>query len=141
MLFGLLVFQGLSALAGGAMLFAQTAGAEIGLPNEWLARIPFASWFWPGVILGGGLGASALVLAHGVRRRPRWLWTEPAVSWTGHHWSWAGSLGLGAGLMTWIVVQLIPLPGWSLLQPLYFSVGALIVAFTLSAGRSLQHPP
>jgi hypothetical protein len=126
-----LAFQGVSAGVGGAMLLAQHAGADAGFPDRWLAHIPFDSWLWPAAILGGGLGLSALILAFAVARRPR-----PAgrllARWPGRRWSWAGSLALGAGLMTWIVVQILLIPGWTWLQPLYLVVGAAIISLALS---------
>lgn len=131
-LFLVLAFQGLSGLLGGGMLFAQTVGAGAFFPDEWLGRIPFDSWLWPGVILGGGLGVNALVLAYGIRRLPRWRGLLFVERVTGQHWSWAGSLGLGVALMAWIVVQRLLIPGTTWLQPFYFSVGAAIAALTLT---------
>jgi hypothetical protein len=119
-LLAVLLFQGVSALLGGLMLFGQAAGAVAYFPDEWLTHIPFDNWFWPGVILGGGLGASALALAVGLWRRVPW--------------AWAGAVGLGIGLMAWIVVQRLLIPGTTWLQPFYFAVGAVIVALALTGG-------
>jgi uncharacterized protein len=124
-LFGVLLFQGVSGVLGGGMLFAQATGAGSWFPDEWLRDIPFTTWFWPGMILGVGLGVSALVLAFGVRR--------------GRLWSLLGALGLGVGLMAWIVVQRQMIPGETWLQPFYFAVGAVIaglaIAGVLSSSR------
>jgi len=140
-LIGLVAFQGVTGTAGGtAFLVAPESGAEW-FPEEWLDRIPFDSFFWPGIILGVGLGVSALVIAYGLVRRPDWRMARSVERWTGHHWSWATSIGLGAGLTAWIVVELLLIPDISWLQPFYFTVGALIVGTSLapSVREHLHH--
>jgi hypothetical protein len=133
-LFWVLVFQGVSAVAGGAMLLAGGELRDESFPTEWLDATPFATWFWPGIILGVGLGVSAFALAYGLARRPAWGPLAVLSRATGHHWSWVGSIGLGTGLMAWIVTQLFLIPGTTWLQPLYFAVGAAIVALALTRG-------
>jgi membrane protein implicated in regulation of membrane protease activity len=142
-LFCLLIFQALGAMLGGGMLMAQFGGGAEWFPAEWLDDIPFDSWLWPGLILGVGLGVSALALAYGLRRTPRWRVFAFIDRVTGHHWSWAGSVGLGIGLMAWIVVQRLLIPGTTWLQPFYFAVGAAITALALTPGvrRHLRHRP
>ena len=71
------------------------------------------------------------LLAVGVLRRPRLRALSFIEQWTGRHWSWAGSVGLGLGLMAWIVVQLALVEFRSFLQPLMFGVGALLVLMPL----------
>jgi hypothetical protein len=140
-LVGTVIFQGVTGLVGGLMLIT-TPGEEEFLPEIYLDHIPFDSWFWPGVILAGGLGITALVIAWGLLRTPAWHWVAPIERRTGHHWSWMAAIGLGVGLMAWIVVELVLLPEWSWLQPLYLAVGAVIVATAVTPavrGR-LRHP-
>lgn len=127
-LVALLVFDGVGAVGGGAFLLADTSGGAIGWDTSMLARTPFTTYLWPGVILGLGLGVAALVLAYGVWSRPALAWLAPLEGVTGHHWSWSGSLGLGAGLVAWIVVQLVLLDVRTPLQPLMAAVGLAIVA-------------
>jgi hypothetical protein len=136
-LFGLLVFQGVTATAGGAAMVAGATEvlrmpAEMGLPDEWLALIPFDTWVWPGVILGVGLGGGALVVAYGLARRPTWAWLGWVERATGHHWTWLGSLALGGGLIAWIGIQWALLPGTAWLQWLYLAVGAGIATTALT---------
>lgn len=133
LLIGTVLFQGVTGTAGGLMLIT-TSGEEEFLPAEYLHHIPFDSWFWPGVILAGGLGITALVIAWALLRTPTWHWAAPIERRTGHHWSWVAAIGLGIGLMAWIVVELVLLPEWSWLQPLYLAVGAVVVAAALAPG-------
>lgn len=131
-LVAVLVFQGLSGVLGGVMLVTQPTGDDAWFPAAWLDDIPFASWTWPALILGVGLGVSALVLAYGVRQHPRWSALAFVERATRHHWSWIGAVGLGVGLMAWIVVQRALIAGTTWLQPFYFAVGLAILALALT---------
>ena len=132
-LIGLLVFQGVGAVGGGAVMVADPSGLAMGWDIGLLEDAPFASFLWPGVILGVGLGVSSLVIAFGVLRCPHSRLLAFVERWTGHHWSWAGCIGLGIGLMTWIVVQLNVMEFRSFLQPLMFAVGAALLGVPLLA--------
>lgn len=130
-LVGLLAFQGLSAIGGGAAFLADTSGAVAGMGTEVLAGTPFTTYLWPGLLLSLGLGVPALVAAVGVHRRVRARLAAPLERATGHHWSWSVSLAIGVALMAWIVVQVLLIPERSALQPTMFTVGAALVAVTL----------
>ncbi len=132
-LIGLLVFQGVGAVGGGAVMMADPSGRAMGWDTGLLENAPFASFLWPGVILGLGLGMGSLVIAFGVLRRPQWRLLAFVERWTGQHWSWAGSIGLGIGLVAWIVVQLSVMEFRSFLQPFMFAVGAALVGVPLLA--------
>ncbi len=128
-LIGLVLFQGITGTAGGAVL----TWSGSGMPDEWLAGIPFDSWVWPGVILGVGLGLAPLVIAYGLLRRPRWAALAPIERATGHHWSWVASVALGVGLLAWIVVELVMIAAFHpIMQPLYLAVGVGILATAAS---------
>ena len=130
LLIGLLWFQGLGAVGGGATMLADTSGAAAGLTPDLLARTPFTTYLWPGLLLTIGLGITALVLAIGMTRTPRWPGVHRLELATGHHWTWAGSIALGIGLMAWIVVQVLLIErAW--LQPVMFLVGAALVGLPL----------
>ncbi|MBY5163924.1 hypothetical protein [Salsipaludibacter albus] len=126
-----MLFQGVTATAGGTMLAAGSLPAisvpgTITPPDAFLDGLPFDTWLIPGLVLGIGLGVSALVISWGLVRRPAWQWLSPLERRTGQHWSWAASIVLGAGLLLWIMVQvtLIPL---SWLQLAYGGLGASIL--------------
>lgn len=106
-LLGLLLLVGAAAVYGGVGLM--TSG--LGMPVEWLDRLPVDSWTWPGVALLLTVAAPQLAAAVVVwRRDPR-----------------AGAVGLvvGAGLVLWIVVQLALLQRYFFLQPVIAGVGVL----------------
>jgi hypothetical protein len=119
-LLALLVFQGVSGLAGGAALVLDPTGAALGIPQEWLRGSPFDSYLIPGLVLFFLLGALPLVVAWGVRSTARW--------------SWIGALGIGAALVVWIAVQ-ISIVGYQPSPPLqvvYGGVGLAILGLSLT---------
>jgi hypothetical protein len=133
----LLLFLGVTALAGGIALVFGLGGGQIMLPDEWLETIPVIdSWLVPGLVLGIGFGVGSLLTAFGVIRQPDWGWTSFLESLTGQHWSWAATIALGAGHVLWIVLELLFLPEISWFHPLYGAVGlALLVIPFLPAAR------
>ena len=130
LLVGLLWFQGIGAVGGGTVMLADTSGGAIGLEPALLSRTPFSTFLWPGLLLSVGLGVTALVLAVGVVRTPDRRRLRRLERATGHHWTWVGSIGLGVGLMAWIVVQVLLIEG-SWLQPVMFVVGAALAGLPL----------
>lgn len=123
-LIGLVLFQGITGTIGGLVLLINGSG----MPESWLAEIPFTSWFWPGIILGVGLGLAPLGIGYGLLRRASPGVLADAEVAVGYRWPWVGSVCLGIGLVAWIVVELLLIPEvhW-LMQPLYLGVGAGIV--------------
>jgi hypothetical protein len=122
-----LSFLGVSAVGGGvAMVTGYTP------PQTWLDAIPLVnSWIIPGLVLGLGFGAGSLVVARGVALRPAWRWTGRIERVTRHHWSWAGTLLIGAGQVAWIVLELIYLPETSALQAVYGATGLVLLVLPL----------
>jgi hypothetical protein len=102
---GVLVFLGISALAGGVALVLGVGAAP---PADWLDEIPLIdSWVVPGLVLGLGFGVGSLLAAYGMLRRPRWAWLGALERLTRHHWSWIATIGIGVGHIAWIVLELI----------------------------------
>lgn len=119
---GLELVVGLSALAGGFALLASPRGEALGMDPGMLEGTPFSDFFIPGlmllVLIGlGGVGAFAAVLA-------RWRYAPLA------------SFALGLALTGWIAAQVALLGYLSLLQPLYFAAGLVIVGLSLRWMRS-----
>ncbi len=138
----LLVFLGITALGGGiAMVFG--VGGEIMLPDEWLDGIPLIdNWLLPGLVLGIGFGVGSLLVAYGVVRRPTWEWLGWIEGRTGHHWSWAAALAIGATHIVWILLELVFMPEATWLQAVYGAVGVSLILLPLlpSVRRYLALP-
>jgi hypothetical protein len=120
---GVLLFQGLSGVAGGVGLVGDPSGASLGIPVRWLQGSPFADYMLPGLVLWIVLGVAPLVVAAGVWRRRAWG---------------AGAAGLlGGALLVWIAVQiaLIGYHPWPPLQLLYGGVGVALVGLASRVGR------
>lgn len=128
---GILVFLGIGAVGGGAAFLADTSGGVAGMSTEVLARTPFSTYLWPGLLLSLGLGVPALVTAVGVHRRGAPRIAAPLERATGRHWSWSCSLALGVALMSWIVVQVLLIDERSALQPTMFVTGGALVGLPL----------
>lgn len=123
----LLVFQGVSALYGGAALVWDPTGGLLGMPPALLDESPFETFLLPGLLLFSMLGVFPLVAFWGVWRES--LWALPA------------SLVVGLGLLIWLAVQ-IALIGYQPdppLQALYGVVGSLIVISAVLV-RSARNP-
>lgn len=106
-LLALLLFVGVGAVYGGIGLMVN----GLGMPSEWLDRMPVDTWTWPGMALlvtvaVPQLGTVWLVMRHDSR---------------------AGLVGVvvGAALVLWIVVQLAVLQRYFFLQPVIATIGVL----------------
>lgn len=107
------VLVGLSEVAGGVGLITGT----ITFPDTVLQSTPFSSFLIPALVLGLILGGTTLVAA---------------VLLASHHpLGVLVSLAAGCLLIGWVVVQVTMIGYISFLQPLMFSLGALI--FVLAA--------
>jgi energy-converting hydrogenase Eha subunit B len=97
-----------NAFAGG---FYGLNGAKA-IPRSWLDGSPFGSFFVPSlflfVVIGGGMLAATII----------WLRKNRLAPWA--------SLGMGALLMLWIVVQVSIIGYVSWMQPVSFVAGAAI---------------
>lgn len=131
---GVLAFLGVTALAGGVSLSVGLAAP----PEQWLADVPVVDdWLVPGLILGLAFGIGSLVTAFGVWRRPKWRLLAFVERLTGHHWSLPATILIGAGQLTWILLEVIYLPALSALQVIYGCVGlALVVLPVLPPARA-----
>jgi hypothetical protein len=119
LLAGLLLFQGLSGLAGGIGLIGDPTGEAIGLPETWLEGSPFRDYLIPGVVLFLVLGVVPVIVAWAV--------------WVGRERSWVAALMVGAGLMVWIAVQILVV-GYQASPPLqafYGSLGLVLVVLSM----------
>lgn len=93
LLVGLLLFQGLSGVAGGLGLILDPTGSGIGLDPALIEGSLFRDYLVPGLVLFGLLGIGPLVVALAVGRRAPW--------------SWAGSWLAGLALLVWLSVEVL----------------------------------
>jgi hypothetical protein len=128
-LISVLLFLGVTALAGGTAMVFELGGDQVMIPSEWLDSIPIVhSWLIPGLVLGLGFGVGSLLTGYGMLRRVRWGWLVFLERWTGQHWSWIAAIVLGLGHVVWIGLELVYLPEPSLLQVVYGPVGIILLA-------------
>jgi hypothetical protein len=98
----LLVILGLPA---GLALMTDPSGEGVGLPSDMLDDLPVDDYLLVGVFLVVVYGILPMILVYGLWSRPKWNWTDPISKLTGEHWSWTGTLVLGAAQILWIAVQ------------------------------------
>lgn len=70
-----------------------------------LPLLPVPDYTLPGLFLLLVMGTGSLGLVYGLLVRPHWRWTEAITRWSGYHWAWTGTLGLGVVLCIWLIVQ------------------------------------
>jgi hypothetical protein len=104
-LLSFLLLLGIGGIYGGIVFLIDPTGKLMGLPPEFLPRLPVPDYTLPGFFLLTIMGIAPIILLYGMLARPRWNWTRPLVHWSGRHWSWAGTLYLGIGLAFWLVLE------------------------------------
>jgi hypothetical protein len=108
------VLTALAAIPVGWRLVADPSGSSIGLPAGWIEDTVFQSYLIPGLYLLLVNGVGMLIAA--------------ALCWSGHRWAPALTGVLGAGLVIWILVQLVLLPETSALQWVFLAAGLALIA-------------
>jgi hypothetical protein len=100
-----LLLLGIGGIYGGIIFLLDPSGNLMGLPPEFLPRLPVPDYTLPGIFLLAAMGIAPLVLLYGLVTRPRWRWTNIFTRWSGRHWSWTGTLYLGIGLALWLAIE------------------------------------
>jgi hypothetical protein len=118
LLMALLLFQGLSGIAGGIGLVGDPSGDSLQISLSLLEGTPFNDYLIPGLILLVVLGIAPLIALYGL--------------WKQRHWGWLGSLAIGVGLIIWIGVQIL-LIGYQPQPPLQLIYGVLGIAIVSTA--------
>lgn len=111
----------LGAIPAAFGLLADPSGSNLGLDPGMLLRGPFSDYAAPGLFLLLVLGVGAIPVVTG-------LWAQKA-------WGATTALAYGGVLLAWITAQAYVMGIVSPLQPVYGSVGLLIVAFAVAVGR------
>jgi hypothetical protein len=131
-------FVGVTAVGGGVEMLRFPHGNQF-VPGAWLDGIPvIGSWVVPGLVLGGVFGGGGLATAYGLLRRPRWRACDSLERWSGRHWSWLASVGLGTGLAAWVAVEVALIPQRSPIEAFYTALAAGLVVLPLQR-RSREH--
>jgi hypothetical protein len=112
------LFTALGAIPVGIMFLTDPSGATVGLPSGWIEATVFGSYLVPGLYLllvnGFGMLAAAYL---GVRRH----WAAP----------WLAGV-LGAGLVIWILVEIIVLPETMMLTWVFLAIGLVLGGISLA---------
>jgi hypothetical protein len=109
----LLIFNGVSALAGGSSLILDPTGKSIGMPVTILSHSPFGNFLIPGILLYVINGLSSILIAIAVIIRMR-------------HSSYLISLQ-GLVSLSWIVIQVILIRSVVLLHYVYGGLAVLLI--------------
>lgn len=116
----LMLFQGLSGLAGGIGLILDPTGASMRIPLNWLNQSPFENYLIPGIILLTVLGIFPLAV-FAAMLKPR-------------RQAWFAALMISLALIIWIAVE-IAIIGYQAqppLQVIYGLVGLLMVVMVFT---------
>jgi hypothetical protein len=127
----LLLFLGLSALGGGALLIISPSGKLLGgLPLSILDHSPFNNFFIPGVILFLVLGFSPCFLAVALVKKPVNRFAENFNFFKDMYWGWTFSIYTAFALITWIQVETIFVQSVGWLQTFYmlYAIPIIFVA-------------
>lgn len=111
-LFGLLVFNGISAVGGGVALMTGLIPRQ----ESWIQHTDFSSLYFPGIILMALVGGSSLLAALAMMKH--------APGWQ------LSSLLTGLIMLFWIVGEIASIRAFHFLQVIYFVTGALVIWFT-----------
>jgi len=130
-LIALLLFLGLSALGGGALLMISPTGKLIGgLPLSILDHSPFASFLIPGIILFCILGLVPCMISFALIRKPANRFAEYFNFFKDMYWAWSFSIYIAVTLIIWIQVETIFVRGVGWLQTFYmlYSIPIIFIA-------------
>ncbi|MDR7127678.1 magnesium-transporting ATPase (P-type) [Algoriphagus sp. 4150] len=127
----LLLFLGVGALGGGALLIISPSGELLGgLPLSILDQSPFNDFLIPGIILFLVLGISPCLLAVALLKKPSNRFAEYFNFFKDMYWGWSFSIYIAFALIIWIQVETIYIQGTSWLQTFYmlYAIPIIFVA-------------
>lgn len=128
-----LVFLAIGGLYGGIAMLVDPSGNMLQM-GDVLPLLHIPNYTLPGFFLLIVMGLAPILLTYGLIARPKWAWADSLVHWSGHHWAWAGSLGIGVVLMIWLAVQAVLIGFRWPIQYVTAGNGLLIVLLALVPG-------
>jgi hypothetical protein len=131
LLLGLMGFLTIGALVGGISFIADPTGAGLGVKQSWLEQTPVSDYFLPGLFLLAVYAIGSAILMAGLAWRLSPGPLRRIDRRIGFHWSWAGTILVGAVLVGWILYQFAVIPETIALQPILIGVGILMMAIPL----------
>lgn len=111
-------FIGIGAMFGGFGLIMDPSGVSLGMTIAYLQGTPFQTFLIPGLVLFSVNGLGTLAASY--------------FTFKNHRYASYLAMIFGAGLVLWIVIQVVLIGYQSLLQPLYFILGIMEFALGLS---------
>ena len=126
----LVLFQSISAIAGGWGLVSEPSGSNLGFSVSMLEHSPFPDFLIPGLFLLVVLGICPAITLYGLIRKTKFRLAEMINIYKNYHWSWAFSYYLGITLVLWIDIQVYFLREISILHFIYSVLGVLIIVVT-----------
>lgn len=127
----LLLFLGLGAIGGGALLIISPSGKLLGgLPLSILDHSPLNDFLIPGVILFFVLGLSPCLLAGALIKKPANRFAEHFNLFKDMYWGWSYSIYIAFALIIWIQVETIFVQSVGWLQTFYmlYAIPIIFVA-------------
>jgi hypothetical protein len=99
-----LVFLALGGVYGGMAMLLDPSGGLLQM-SDVLTLLHLPNYILPGLFLIFVMGLAPLIMTYGLLARPRWPRIDRWTEWSGHHWSWTGSLIIGVILLFWLGIQ------------------------------------
>jgi len=129
-LLSLILFQSISAIAGGWGLVSNPSGSNLGFSVNMLEHSPFPDFLIPGLFLIVVLGIFPAIISYGLIKKPKFKLAEKINAYRDYHWSWTFSYYLGILLVLWIDVEVFFLRETFILHFVYSVLGVLIIVLT-----------
>jgi hypothetical protein len=122
-----LISLSLGGFSGGIpMLLDPVSGGYLDF-EELLPLLPVSNFILPGLFLIVYMGLIPLLLSYGLIARPGWF--DFLFKWSGHHWSWTGTVIFSIGVGLWLAFEGL-LVGWWPITTITAVQGGLILLVT-----------
>lgn len=106
----LIVLQVILAFLGffsGGQFIRDPTGGTHDMDTSILEGTPVGDFLLVGIFFVAAFGILPVLAAYGLRKLPRWRWTDPVNRWTGQNWAWTAAAATGAILIAWIVIEIM----------------------------------